>query len=148
VAAVNTLAIPAGTPVHFSLTSASVMNVFFVPQLGSMIYTMNGMADQLNLEATQPGAYWGQSSHFSGDGFSDMHFEVRALAPADFSAWVQGVRGSGPVLDAAAYEALARQGVTAAPFTYRAATPGLFHQIVMQQLAPGPGPPAQPKQGS
>ncbi len=30
-------------PVHFTLTSASVMNAFFVPQLGSMIYTMNGM---------------------------------------------------------------------------------------------------------
>ncbi len=31
VAAVNTLTLPAGTPVHFSLTSASVMNSFFIP---------------------------------------------------------------------------------------------------------------------
>ena len=45
VAAVNDLVVPAGTPVHFRLTSASVMSVFFVPQLGSMIYTMNGMRD-------------------------------------------------------------------------------------------------------
>ena len=45
VASVNELVVPAGVPVHFSLTSASVMNMFFVPQLGSMIYTMNGMVD-------------------------------------------------------------------------------------------------------
>ncbi len=51
VASVNKLVIPAGTPVHFTLTSASVMNTFFVPQLGSMIYAMNGMAVQLNLQA-------------------------------------------------------------------------------------------------
>ena len=55
VASVNQLVIPAGVPVHFSLTSASVMNAFFIPQLGSMIYTMNGMATQLNLHADEPG---------------------------------------------------------------------------------------------
>ena len=44
VASVNHLVIPAGTPIHFTLTSASVMNAFFIPQLGSMIYTMNRMA--------------------------------------------------------------------------------------------------------
>jgi cytochrome o ubiquinol oxidase subunit 2 len=42
VAAVNQLVIPAGTPIQFHLTSATVMNSFFVPQLGSQIYTMGG----------------------------------------------------------------------------------------------------------
>ncbi len=55
VASVNALVVPAGTPVHFTLTSASVMSAFFVPQLGSMIYTMNGMTDQLSLIADRPG---------------------------------------------------------------------------------------------
>jgi cytochrome o ubiquinol oxidase subunit 2 len=40
IATVNHLVIPAGAPVHFSSTSASVWNTFFVPQLGSMIYSM------------------------------------------------------------------------------------------------------------
>ena len=75
----NHLVIPVGTPVHFTLTSASVMNAFFVPRLGSMIYTMNGMATQLNLVAHQPGIFPGLSSHFSGDGFADMHFDVQAV---------------------------------------------------------------------
>ncbi|MEN3354280.1 MAG: cytochrome o ubiquinol oxidase subunit, partial [Betaproteobacteria bacterium] len=35
IAAVNQLVVPAGVPIEFALTSATVMNAFFVPQLGS-----------------------------------------------------------------------------------------------------------------
>ncbi len=140
VASVNRLVIPAGVPVHFSLTSASVMNAFFVPQLGSMIYTMNGMATQLYLQADRPGIFRGLSSHYSGDGFSDMHFEVRALDAAGFAAWVEAARGAGPPLDAGSYAELARQSTKVGPFTYRDADPGLFGQVVAQSLPPGPGP--------
>jgi cytochrome o ubiquinol oxidase subunit II len=140
VAAVNTLVVPAATPVHFTLTSGSVMNSFFVPQLGSMIYTMNGMADNLWLQADHPGVYYGQSSHFSGDGFSDMHFNVNAVGPADFNSWVSRTRVSGPVLDAQGYRLLERQSRNVQPFTYRAAQPDLFKDILMQKLPPGPGP--------
>jgi cytochrome o ubiquinol oxidase subunit 2 len=43
VATVNQLVVPTGAPIEFMLTSATVMNAFFVPQLGSQIYTMPGM---------------------------------------------------------------------------------------------------------
>src|SRR5208282_2731073 len=72
IAAVNQLVIPAGTPVRFRLTSATVMNSFFVPQLGSQIYTMPGMTTHLNLLADRPGEFPGISANFSGDGFADM----------------------------------------------------------------------------
>ncbi len=140
VASVNQLVIPAGRPVHFTLTSASVMNVFFVPQLGSEIYTMNGMATQLNLQADHPGVFYGQSAHFSGDGFSDMHFEVKALAPTDYAAWLAGARGSGQTLDQGAYAGLAQQNTVARPFTYRGVAPDLFQAILSQRAPPGPGP--------
>ena len=67
---------PGGRADHFQLTSASVMNSFFVPQLGSMIYTMPGMATRLESACRQPGTYPGLSAQFSGDGFSDMRFDV------------------------------------------------------------------------
>jgi cytochrome o ubiquinol oxidase subunit 2 len=140
IASVNLLVIEAGVPVHFSLTSASVMNVFFVPQLGSMIYTMNGMRTQLNLVADVPGAYRGQSSHFSGDGFSGMHFDVVAMKQAGFDAWVQAARATGPGLDSASYVALEKQSMNVQPFTFRAADPELFQQILSQKMPPGPGP--------
>ena len=140
VAAVNQLVIPAGVPVRFSLTSASVMNAFFIPQLGSMIYTMNGMATGLNLQADQPGTFRGISSHYSGDGFSDMHFEVHAVPPADFAAWVKATHGAGPALDGGSYAELAKQSIKVNPFTFGEADPGLFQKIVGQELPPGAGP--------
>ena len=140
VASVNQLVVPAGVPLRFSLTSASVWNVFFVPQLGSMIYTMNGMRTQVNLQADEPGTFHGLSAHFSGDGFSDMHFPVRAVRADEFAAWIQATRGTGPTLDGAAYTALARQSTKLAPSTFGAVTPELFAQVVRQELPPGPGP--------
>ena len=140
IAAVNTLTVPAGRPLHFQLTSSSVMNSFFVPQLGSQIYTMNGMTAQLNLQADRPGDYDGLSTHFSGDGFPGMRFVVHAVPPAAFEAAVAQARAAGPVLDGPAYAALARQSSDVKPFTYRGAAPGLYDAVVSQRLAPGPGP--------
>lgn len=140
VASVNQLVVPAGTPIHFTLTSASVLSAFFIPQLGSMIYTMNGMATQLNLQANQPGTFHGLSSHYNGDGFSDMHFDVLAVPAERFAAWVETTRKAGPALDATSYASLARQSIGTQPFTFRDAEPDLFTKIVAQALPPGPGP--------
>src|SRR5262249_1208610 len=109
IASVNELTVPAGTPLEFTLTSASVMNAFFIPRLGSSIYTMNGLPTRRNLQAASPGPSRGLSSHYSGDGFAGMHFEVTSLAPQAFDAWVEKTRQNGPVLDEPAYEALAKQ---------------------------------------
>jgi len=81
VASVNYLAIPVGTPVSFELTSSGVMNSFFVPQLGSQIYTMAGMVTRLQLQADQSGSYRGMSAQYSGEGFADMYFNVEAVLP-------------------------------------------------------------------
>lgn len=140
IATVNQLVVPAGVPVHFSITSASVFNVFFVPRLGSMIYAMPGMVSQLNLQADRPALLFGQSSHFSGDGFSDMQFQVKSVAPAEFASWAQTVRGAGPMLDPVAYAELTRQSQRVTPFSYSGVDPQLFHAIATQKIAPGPGP--------
>jgi cytochrome o ubiquinol oxidase subunit 2 len=140
VASVNRLVIPAGHPVHFAITSASVMNTFFVPRLGSQIYAMNGMATNLHLQADRPGLFRGQSSHYSGDGFSDMMFWVHAVPPAEFNGWANKVRGHGPVLDATAYRLLARQSHDVKPFDFGTADPLLFNRVVTQSIAPAAGP--------
>jgi cytochrome o ubiquinol oxidase subunit 2 len=140
VAAVNRLVIPAGTPVRFSITSASVFNAFFVPRLGSMVYAMPGMVAQLNLQADRPATLSGISAHFSGDGFSDMNFQVQSVPQADFAAWVAQARGAGPALDQTGYAQLARQSRHVAPYTYRAIDPALFQAIASQKIAPAPGP--------
>jgi cytochrome o ubiquinol oxidase subunit II len=147
VASVNKLVIPENTPIRFALTSSSVMNAFFIPQLGSMIYTMNGMRTQLNLMADHAGVYRGLSSHFSGDGFPNMHFDAEAKSTGDFYAWLAEVRGGDKALTADAYKELSRQSVVAAPFTFHGVDDGLFEQIVTQKLPPGPGPIAETNPG-
>jgi cytochrome o ubiquinol oxidase subunit II len=138
VAAVNQLVIPARTPVEFRLTSGTVMNSFFVPQLGSQIYTMGGMTTHLSLLADKPGEYPGFSANFSGDGFSKMRFVVRSVPAGEFNAWLEQARGTGSALDEAGYAALAKPSKGVPPTTYRSVEPKLFEHIIDQTVA-GPG---------
>jgi cytochrome o ubiquinol oxidase subunit II len=94
IATINEIQFPANTPVNFKITSDTVMNVFFIPQLGSQIYAMAGMQTQVNLIADAPGVYDGLSTNFSGAGFPDMKFTATASSQADFDAWVAKVRAS------------------------------------------------------
>jgi len=130
IATVNQLVVPAGVPVSYRLTSATVWNVFFVPQMGTQIYTMPRMTTRLNLEADRPGTYNGISAHFSGEGFSGMGFKLQALAPAQFAQWAQGAHGSALKLDAAGYADLSKPSSYVKPITYGAVAPDLFDAIV------------------
>lgn len=134
VASVNQLAIPTNVPVHFEITSDSVMNAFFIPQLGSQIYAMAGMKTQLNLIANQPGTYAGLSSNYSGAGFSDMHFTAIATSQQGFQDWINKAKASPTSLDDQTYRALA-QPSEKVPVTYYAnVKPGLFDSIIGQYM--------------
>jgi cytochrome o ubiquinol oxidase subunit II len=130
IASVNQLTVPVGTPISFELTSSGVMNSFFVPQLGSQIYTMAGMQTRVQLQADHPGKYPGLSAQFSGDGFADMRFTVDAVPAENFAQWVDEARRGGPVLDRQAYEELVKPSRAVAPFTYRTVSPDLFTSIL------------------
>src|ERR1700728_3956625 len=129
VAAINELVVPSGTPIEFELTSATVMNSFFVPQLASQIYTMPGMTTRLNLLADRPGNYAGLSANFSGDGFSDMRFVVHAVPATEFASWLSRTREAGSALNADAYSQLARPEGNAQARTYGNVDPNLFERI-------------------
>lgn len=81
IATVNEIVFPVDAPVQFRITSASVMNSFFIPQLGSQIYSMAGMETKLHLIAREAGSYDGLSANYSGAGFSGMRF--KAIATTD-----------------------------------------------------------------
>ena len=140
IATVNQLVVPAGVPVSYRLTSATVWNSFFVPQLGSMIYTMPRMTTRLNLKADRPGVYDGISSHFSGDGFSGMNFKVQAVPAEQFAAWAQSARSSQLKLDGSGYAELSKPSSYVKPITYGAVVPGLYDAIVANRTPPNPVP--------
>ena len=135
VATVNEVAFPANVPVEFHITSATVMNAFFIPQLGSQIYAMAGMQTQLHLLASEPGTYQGLSSNYSGEGFSGMTFKAIAEPSRQgFAAWLAKVGASRERLGATAYERLARPSESNPVAYYSQVRPDLFADIVAGRL--------------
>src|SRR5206468_2725158 len=148
IATVNQLVVPVGTPISFRLTSATVWNVFFVPQMGTMIYTMPRMTTRLNLEADRQGVFYGRSAHFSGDGFPGMEFPVDSVPPQQFAAWTQSAHGSAQVLDAATYARLSQPTSYVKPMTFSAVVPGLFDAIAAgHSISPQQRPHSRPAPG-
>jgi cytochrome o ubiquinol oxidase subunit 2 len=129
IASLNRLVVPSGVPLRFRLTSTTVMNSFFVPQLGSQIYAMPNMVTRLNLKADQPGTFEGLSAQYSGDGFSDMRFDLVATEAEGFKDWVNTTKGQGGVLDASTFAELSKPAKAEAARTYAQVSEGLFDSI-------------------
>ncbi len=145
IATVNEIAFPVNTPVHFYITSATVMNSFFIPQLGSQIMAMPGMQTQLYLQASKAGTYQGISAQYSGAGFSGMTFKAVALPNArSFTQWLDNAKQSGRALDPATYAQLAKPSRYNPVSYYSSVSPKLFHGIIMRNMdsaPPGAAPP-------
>jgi cytochrome o ubiquinol oxidase subunit II len=94
------------------------------------------MVTHLNLQADQAGTYRGFSAQFSGEGFSDMHFDADAVTSEKFTEWLNGVRSAGPELNATTYADLAKPSSAVTPFTYRSVAPDLFGRISVSEMQP------------
>ncbi|WP_112313174.1 ubiquinol oxidase subunit II [Pseudogemmobacter bohemicus] len=130
IATVNRLVVPEDTPVEFSLTSSTVMNAFYIPAMAGMIYAMPGMETKLHGVLNEQGDYKGIASHYSGAGFSGMHFVTRVTDQAGFDAFVAGTKAAGGSLDRETYLALAAPSQNEAPRGYAQVDPILFARVV------------------
>ncbi|MBN3858518.1 MULTISPECIES: ubiquinol oxidase subunit II [unclassified Paraburkholderia] len=130
IATVNQLAVPVGTPVNFRITSDSVMNSFFIPQLGTQVYAMAGMQTRLHLVADEAGNYEGISANYSGKGFSDMKFRTLATSQQDFDAWVQKVKASHDGLSMDQYAGVSQPTEKAPVQYFSTVDPKLFNNII------------------
>lgn len=139
VASVNELVVPVDTPINLDLTSDSVMNSFWVPQLGGQIYTMPGMITQLHLNATRPGSFFGSPANIAGRGYARMDFRVRATSASDFTAWLGTARTSQKELNLKTYNTLAAPSDDYPVTTYAHPISGLFQDIVTKYMVPSSG---------
>ncbi|SNS03000.1 cytochrome bo3 quinol oxidase subunit 2 [Methylobacillus rhizosphaerae] len=130
IATVNELAFPVDVPVRFEVTSASVMNSFFIPQLGSQIYAMAGMKNTLHLIANEEGVYHGLSANYSGHGFSGMKFNATVTSQEKFDEWVQQVKQSSLNLDTDKYAALEKASYNNPVERFSNVTPNFYDSIV------------------
>jgi cytochrome o ubiquinol oxidase subunit 2 len=101
IATVNELAAPIDRPIHFKLTSSSVMNSFYIPALAGQIYAMPAMQTRLHAVINRPGRYQGFSANYSGAGFSGMRFSFLGMSEGDFEGWVAKTKQSEARLDRA-----------------------------------------------
>ena len=131
IATVNFIEIPKNKQVEFWLTSDNVpMSAFFIPQLGSQVYTMAGMRTRLHLVGSQIGTYQGLNSQYNGDGFSDMHFNVKVVEPNEMQACINKVKQSSKKLTLPAYRRLTQPTVAASVEYYSSVEPRLFKSII------------------
>lgn len=144
VATVNELRLPVDTPVHFTLAADAPMSSFWVPSLGSQIYTMNGMSSQLNLLATKTGTYKGYNTNINGEGYAKMTFDVPVVSQSDFVTWTKKSAGSPSMMDEATYNDLARPSVISQQKTYMLMDKRLYDTIVMKYMMPKKSPPQSP----
>ena len=108
IASVNEVRFPAGRPVNFELTADAPMSAFWIPNLGSQTYAMNGMTSKLHLEADAPGEFNGSNTNISGEGYAGMNFKAIATTEKDFTLWAKNLSQSDRHLDWAEYEKLAK----------------------------------------
>jgi cytochrome c oxidase subunit II len=81
-------AVPTGTEVEFTGSSADVIHGFWVPQLHFQRQLLPGYTTRFDLLFEHPGSYGGTCSVFCGDQHTQMHFRLQAMAPASFRSWL------------------------------------------------------------
>jgi cytochrome o ubiquinol oxidase subunit II len=130
IASVNELAFPSNTPLSLEITSDTVMNSFMVPALGGQIYAMAGMTTRLQLLADDNGSFTGRNTQYSGDGFSDQHFQAVAMTDEQFEAWIAARKLSKNTLDGARYLELAKPSVAHPVEYFSDVVPNLFGGLI------------------
>ncbi|MDC3417463.1 ubiquinol oxidase subunit II [Aquibacillus salsiterrae] len=129
IATVNYLKIPVDTPVQFELTSDAPINSFWIPQLGGQRYSLPGKSSTLWLEAEEAGTYYGTANNFSGDGFTEMNFDVSTVPDADFDKWVEEVKATNQPFTMEDYQELVKPSIVGVS-AYSSIPPNLFEFIV------------------
>ncbi|MCM5704004.1 hypothetical protein [Larsenimonas salina] len=147
VATLGRLILPTDRPVSFTLTSATVMQTFFIPALGSQIDVMNRMVTRLNLIAEREGNFMGRNIQYNGEGFYKQQFTTQTVSQNRFDTFIDQIRTQGHTLDQSAYTLLKAQNTwkdvanalsddppPPAPMVAFSQIPdGLFHAIARHQ---------------
>ena len=85
----TTLTVPVDTPVVLNVTSTDVMHRWFVPALGGQVDAVPGHVSQTWFEADRTGTFPGQSTAFSGTGYSTMRIYVQVVSQSAYEAYLK-----------------------------------------------------------
>jgi cytochrome c oxidase subunit 2 len=83
------LVVPVDTTVVLRITSTDVIHRWFIPALGGQVEAVPGKTAETWFRADREGVYRGQSTFFSGSGYSVMRAWVRVVSPDAYQQYVQ-----------------------------------------------------------
>lgn len=92
----NEIHIPVGEPVTLQLTSNDVIHSFWVPELNGKLDLIPGRTNTLQLQADQPGEYWGLCAELCGVQHAKMLLVVVAKPPEELVDWMGQQAESAP----------------------------------------------------
>ncbi len=136
-ATINDLTIPVDRPVHFTLSADAPMSAFWIPDLGTQIYSMNAMSSQLNLIANKAGNYTGYNTNINGEGYAKMKFGVHAVDDNQFDAWVMQVHQRGTRLTETVYQQMAKPSTPEQPTYYHLTDPDIYDKVIRKYMHGG-----------
>jgi len=139
VASVNELRFPEKTPVNFEITADAPMSAFWIPNLGSQTYAMNGMTSKLSLEADKIGEYRGSNSNINGKGYAGMNFKAIVTSRQDFEQWARNIFTPEDHLDLmmSSYEELVKPSTKDPVKYYMLHDPRLYDKILEKYMQHG-----------
>jgi cytochrome c oxidase subunit 2 len=108
--------VPVDTAVRLDLDATDVTHGWYVPELAGRVQAVPGRVNQIWLKASDTGDYGGQSSTFSGAGYSSMRTEVSVVTPEEYEDFIALQKRE--ILEAqeiAARELLERERALSAP---------------------------------
>lgn len=110
----NEIRVPVGRTVQFDLTAGDVIHSFWIPGLAGKMDMIPGRTNTLVVRATKAGRFRGVCTEFCGLSHALMAFDVVAMEPAAFDAWLANERRpAAPTVDTAAgARAFAANGCT------------------------------------
>ncbi len=82
------LVVPTETTVTLDITSSDVVHSWWIPELGGKFQAVPGYHNYTWFKISKPGIYRGQCAVLCGRGHARMIATVKALAPAQFDAWL------------------------------------------------------------
>jgi cytochrome c oxidase subunit 2 len=88
VRSINDLRIPVGQPIVLEVTAQDVIHSFWVPDLAGKIDANPGLTNRTTFTAERPGVYRGVCAELCGIGHAAMLFQVTAMEPGEFQAWL------------------------------------------------------------
>lgn len=106
----NEVRVPVGERVGFLLRSHDVIHSFWIPPFGGKMDLIPGRTNRLTLAADRPGRFRGACAEFCGTAHAQMAFDVVAMEPDAFRAWLAAEAAPSPGVDAPGREAFLANG--------------------------------------